>query len=224
MSNKTALVIIAFFVAALVMSIVTSQRIIVRVAGKYRDERHGFTIRYPKSWEKKYDWEGNVVAFVSPKEHFDDQFQEFVTVRVGEVEPGTTLDDVVREKIYHVPDEKADPTEMFEKVAEKYGIPVEMVNPTSVVDQPGYDDAGSQAFMKRWMSVDVLKDEPVELGTLRGRRVVTKARSEGNLFQYLHYVTIKDDRYFIVSGVTRTLSYEKYEGIFTKIGESLRID
>lgn len=100
MSRKAIYVILGVFAVALVASIVTSRNVIVSVSGHYRDDELGFSIRYPESWEKRIDFQGTVVAFVSPQERSSDRFREIVNVVMTEVEEGTVLDDRLLEEFY----------------------------------------------------------------------------------------------------------------------------
>jgi len=223
MSNRVAWALIGVFGLALVLSIFTTKRLLVRVSGEYRNDEHGFTIRHPKNWEKKYNWEGSVVGFVSPKENFNDTFQELVTVHVGELEPGMTLDDLVQERVYNAGE--IDP-DFFEELAEgeeegegEGGADGEPSgNPFDKLS----DEKNMARLARMFMDLTVLDDYPVDLGPLDGRRVVYKARSGGYLFQYLHFFTVKDDRYFIVTCVTRPMLFEKFQGVFDKMGMSFR--
>jgi len=218
MSSRVAWALIGVFGLALVLSIFTTKRMLVRVSGEYRNDDHGFTIRHPKNWEKKYNWEGSVVGFVSPKENFNDGFQELVTVHVGELEPGTTLDDLVQERIYDVGE--FDP-EFFEELAEEEES-ADGQTPGNPFDKLS-DEKNMARFARMFMDLTVLDDYPVDLGPLEARRVIYKARSGGYLFQYLHYFTVKDDRYFIVTCVTRPMLFERFEAVFDKMGKSFRV-
>ena len=54
----------------------------------YQDGTYGFTIKYPRSWQKAvHPQPGAAVVFVSPKETALDAFQENVNIAVADVPP-----------------------------------------------------------------------------------------------------------------------------------------
>lgn len=220
MSRKIAFVVIGLFVLALVSSIVTSRRVIVGLGEEYIDTEHGFSIRHPKVWAVKPGLEGSAVVIISPREHASDMFQEIVAVNVGKLEPGRTLDELVEEKFYKI--ERPDPGVVLEDFAQKQGESFGTIDP-ALLDKVAQDEAYSE-LMAKWMARTVLVDEPADLGLMDARRIVCKARSGGHVFQYLHYYVVKGDRYFVLSCVTETLYYEKYEGVFEKMCRSFHVD
>jgi hypothetical protein len=60
--------------------------------GSYSDSKYGFTIQYPKDWERQVGALGSAVLILSPREGDSDNFRENVSVLVQMVPDKMTLD------------------------------------------------------------------------------------------------------------------------------------
>jgi hypothetical protein len=58
----------------------------------YSDSKYGFTIQYPKDWEKQVGALGSAVVMLSPREGDSDEFRENVNVLVQMLPDKMTLD------------------------------------------------------------------------------------------------------------------------------------
>ncbi len=70
----------------------------------------------------------------------------------------------------------------------------------------------------------VLETQALQLNGVDARRITCRFRVGGHLFQYLLYILLKDDRVYVITCVSRTLDFDRYEGVFDRMCRSIQID
>jgi hypothetical protein len=69
----------------------------------YSDSKYGFTLQYPKDWEKQVGAMGSAVVILSPREGDSDKFRENVNVLVQTLPDKMTLDQYTKLSLDQAP-------------------------------------------------------------------------------------------------------------------------
>ena len=80
-----------------------SDKASVEQLASYSDSKYGFTIQYPKDWEKQVGALGSAVAMLSPPEGDSDKFRENVNVLVQKLPDKMTLDQYTKLSLDQAP-------------------------------------------------------------------------------------------------------------------------